>query len=118
MKSKLHKETLKVVKECYPNEAIVEELPIKAKGHTLFIDIFIPRLKIGIECDGVQHFEFSKMYHGDQYALARQKSNDRIKESFCEDKGITLIRIKYNDKITREFIYEKILSALTESDDV
>ena len=55
-----------------------------------------------IEFDGLQHFEPIKHFGG-QEAFEKLKTNDKIKNYYCEDNYINLIRIKYDevDKIER-----------------
>ncbi len=116
-KSDLHKTVLNLAKKCYPGEKIREEEAIKIGNHTLFLDIFFPRLKLAIECDGQQHFAFSKFFHSDAMSFNRQKKNDKIKEEYCNENKITLVRIKYNDQMTVEFLSQKILEAFKKTED-
>lgn len=113
-KSDLHKKILSLIKECFPKETIREEEPIKIGKKTLYLDIYIPRLNIAIEADGEQHFKFSKFYHADIFAFNKQKNNDKEKEEYCTESGITLVRIKYNDSMTVNDISKKITDKLRE----
>ncbi len=115
-KSELHKKVLSLVRECYPKETIKEELPIKIGNKTLYLDIYLPRLKIALECDGQQHSKFNKFFHADIASFNQQKKNDKNKEDYCEEEGISLIRVKYNDSMTVENITNKILDKLKESE--
>jgi very-short-patch-repair endonuclease len=115
MKSQLHKDVYLIIKDIYPNEQIIEEKTVKIGKQSLFIDIYIPKLKIAIECDGIQHEKFNKFFHQDIFAFASQKRNDEQKEIYCQDNGITLVRIKHNDKLDRQTVYEKIINKLKES---
>lgn len=47
-----------------------------------------------IEYDGIQHFEPVEFFGGQQGFEYRQ-ANDRIKDSYCKDHGIPLLRISY-----------------------
>ena len=111
-KSELHRTVLAMIKECFPQESIREEENIRIDGASLFIDIYMPRMKIAIECDGVQHEKFSKFFHGDAATFARSKKNDMLKERYCEIQKITLVRIKYNDTLSKDLVYNKIIDAL------
>lgn len=71
----------------------------------LRFDFYIPSLRMCIEYDGIQHFEVVNFFGGEESFLKRKK-NDEIKNNYCEDNYINLIRIKY-DKIDK---IEKILS--------
>ena len=105
--SQLHRDVYNLVKECYPNEKIREEEPINVGGKTLYLDIFIPRLKIAVECDGEQHFKFNKFYHTNSAAFVQQKKNDELKNGYCEDNNISLARVKFDDKLTKDLMMDK-----------
>ncbi len=109
MKSQLHKDTLKVLKECYPLEKIREEHPIKIGNKTLYLDLYIPRIKLGIECQGKQHFEFNKFHYQDANAFREAKRNDLRKEDECKELGITLIKVNYNEDMTKDLLLSRIL---------
>lgn len=61
----------------------------------LFFDFFLKQNNICIEFDGIQHFQ--PIYGKD--SLNRTIINDRIKNEFCINNNITLLRIKYSDNI-------------------
>lgn len=62
-------------------------------------DFYLPKQNICIEYQGPQHYEdgvFGKdAYTGLQYVQA----HDAIKRKYCEENGIMLIEIKYNEKV-------------------
>jgi very-short-patch-repair endonuclease len=70
-------------------------------------DFYLPEHNICIEFDGQQHFIPSKIFGGDEKLLETQR-NDKIKNEYCADNGIKLIRIKYN-----ECIEDKLISIQT-----
>lgn len=51
-----------------------------------------------IEYDGEQHFKSIKWFGGDE-ALKNVKIRDNIKNKFCQDNNIKLIRISYMDDV-------------------
>lgn len=57
-------------------------------------DFFLPIHNICIEYDGIQHFEPIE-YFGGESTLIEQIKKDRIKNEFCENNNIKLIRIPY-----------------------
>lgn len=72
------------------------------------LDIFIPELKIGIEYDGIA-------WHSSKIAINREN----IKNKFCIDNGIKLIRIKETDNKTNEIeIKDNIISYYRDKDDI
>jgi len=54
-----------------------------------------------IEFDGRQHFESVKGFGGDEQ-LKKTQYNDQIKNDFCEENNIKLIRLRYDEKINKE----------------
>ena len=81
--SKKEKEVLEYVKSIYQGE-ILENNRKQLEGKEL--DIFLPSLNLGIEFDGTY-------WHSKKGA----KENDKKKNRLCEQKGITLIRIKESE---------------------
>jgi hypothetical protein len=79
--------------------------PKKAK---MPFDFYIENLNICIEYDGIQHFE--KRFKMTDEDLISLQERDRIKDRYCEENNIYLIRIPYTDfdKI-EEIIKEKII---------
>ena len=62
----------------------------------LRFDFYLPDYNMCIEYDGPQHFKMST-YFGKE-AFENTQNNDKIKNEFCRDNGIKLLRIKYTDK--------------------
>lgn len=58
-------------------------------------DFYIPSARTCIEFDGKQHFQPMKFFGGLK-AYESLKINDKIKENYCEDNYINLIRIRYD----------------------
>ena len=69
-----------------------------ANNRRLLFDFYIPSINTCIEFDGKQHFEPVE-YWGGQEGLERRKRSDEIKNKFCTDNNINLIRISYNEDI-------------------
>jgi very-short-patch-repair endonuclease len=58
-------------------------------------DFYIPSLRICIEFDGKQHYEPMSFFGGVE-SFNKLKTNDKIKNDYCEENYINLIRIKYD----------------------
>jgi very-short-patch-repair endonuclease len=58
-------------------------------------DFYIPTMRTAIEFDGIQHFQPVDHFGGVE-AYERLKINDKIKEDYCEENYINLIRIRYD----------------------
>ena len=65
--------------------------------YSLPFDFYLPDHKICIEYDGIQHFEPIKQFGGLKGYTITQK-HDKIKNNYCSDNGIKLIRIPYWEK--------------------
>lgn len=96
-----------ILKEIYPNKIIRRHDRKTLKG--LELDFNIPELRLGIEYDGEQHFDkelYEKLY-GDGFD--RQVKRDRMKDKMCKKKNITLIRIKYDEPLTKYHIKKRLI---------
>jgi very-short-patch-repair endonuclease len=60
-------------------------------------DFYLPNYKICIEYDGELHYKSVEHMGGDKQ-LTRQKKHDRIKDKWCLENNIKLIRISYKKK--------------------
>ena len=59
-------------------------------------DFYLPQLNTCIEYDGIQHFE-PIVFFGGKRGLSIRKRMDEIKNKYCLDNNIILIRINYKD---------------------
>ncbi len=109
--SKGAQELLKIVQELYPYQRVELEHNVAERG-ALFLDIFLPRLKIAFEFDGEQHFQYIEHFHGSRDGFVRAKKRDVEKDELCKTRGITLVRVAYNEEMTKTLIHDKIDEAL------
>ena len=65
----------------------------------LKFDFYLPKQNLCIEYDGELHFHPSKRKDANKYLKSIQE-RDLIKNAFCEDSGIELLRIKFDQKLT------------------
>ena len=61
---------------------------------TLPFDFYIPSKNICIEYDGIQHFEPVEFFGGKE-GYNKTKMNDNLKNDYCRENNIRLIRIPY-----------------------
>lgn len=66
------------------------------KGFKLPFDFYLPEYNILIEYDGEQHFKVA--FGQTEEKLILQKQYDEIKNQWCKDNNIKLIRIPYYKK--------------------
>jgi len=105
--SKGAKELLELVQQIFPHQRIELEHNVADRG-ALFVDIYLPRLKLGFEYDGQQHFEYCEHFHGNRENFIKAKKRDAEKDQKCEEQEITLIRVAYNEEMTRDLIVAKL----------
>lgn len=66
--------------------------------HNLKFDFYLPYQNLCIEYDGIQHFEPIEAFGGEE-SFEKTKIRDRIKEEYCKNNNIHLIRIRYDEDI-------------------
>jgi len=64
----------------------------------LSFDFYLSKYNVCIEFDGQQHFCIIKHFGGEK-ALMENKIRDNIKNEYCKNNEIKLIRVKYNENI-------------------
>lgn len=85
-------------------------------GSYLYFDFYLPDYNCCIEYDGEQHFSPNKKFaYSEQEAIDKfykQQRYDKIKNQYCDDNHIKLIRIPYYDykNISFDYLIEKGLS--------
>ena len=64
----------------------------------LRFDFYLPDINTCIEYDGKQHFEAIE-YFGGEKQLKEQQIKDSIKNEYCKNNNITLLRISYKEDL-------------------
>lgn len=90
-KSKLQYECGQLIKQKFPTEIILEELPIP--GHDLTLDFFIPTRKIAFEAQGGQHHTYTPHYHKSNAGFQKALGRDANKVLWCESNDISLYTV-------------------------
>lgn len=95
--------------------------------YTIFIDdnyyrfdFYLPQYNLFIEYDGEQHYKPVR-YHGNNIeknmrVFNKTQEYDRIKNKYCEENDINLLRIPYWEKENIEIIINNCLQRLSEKD--
>ncbi|TEU14037.1 MAG: hypothetical protein E3J21_17065 [Anaerolineales bacterium] len=73
----------------------------------LELDIYVPELGIGIEYQGVQHYQPVKHWGGEE-ALKKCKERDSRKREICKRLGMELIYFKYDEDLSSELVQSKL----------
>ena len=89
----------KLVITCSIHGDFIQRPDHHLNGHgPLPFDFYLPEQNTCIEFDGLQHFKPIDWFGGVETFLYIQK-NDRLKDEYCLNNSIKLLRIKYNDDI-------------------
>ena len=73
--------------------------------NNLYLNFYIPNIKIAIECQGKQHFISSDFYGGEK-TLNEIKERDLLKRKLCDKNGIKILY--FTNIILDEYPYEVI----------
>jgi very-short-patch-repair endonuclease len=79
-------------------------------NYSLRFDFYLPDYKMCVEYDGEQHFKQMKALLGEERSLKvleDVKKRDRIKNKYCKENNINLLRINYKDYNNIEKILNK-----------
>lgn len=77
------------------------------------LDCYSEKLKVAIEHQGKQHYEFYSRFHKSIADFERQQKKDHRKEEICKERGIALILVPYwisqdSDETLQKFIRTKL----------
>ena len=106
---KMEKEVECVLKENnidYIHDCRRDRLPWLVNKISLSLDFYIPKLKIGIECQGRQHFE-AVMDFGGEEKLKKSIERDKKKLKLCKEHDVKLLYYDSEGNHT-EFLGEKV----------
>lgn len=96
----------------YDFQKIFEDCINPRTGHKLEFDFYLPDYRCCIEYDGKQHFEYQENTTGwnNKANFERGQYRDSIKNQYCKDNNIKLIRIPYwdYDKLDEQYLLQKI----------
>jgi len=82
----------------------------KTKQHNLEIDCFNESLKLGVEYNGRQHYNYVPHFHKNFEAFRNQQYRDDLKRRLCSENGILLIEVPYTvkNKDIPAFLYKRL----------
>lgn len=83
---------------------------VSENGVTLKFDFYLPKYNLLIEYDGKQHFEYTGYGWSTKEQLEKTQQRDNIKNQYCLNNNIRLIRIPYTDfnKLSEQYILDLI----------
>jgi len=110
--SKFQTSITKYVKNYFNGCKIIEEATFDncinpETNCKLRFDIYIPDKNIAIECDGIQHNKRDSYFNilAIKSGFTPSYVTDKIKESYCKENNIKLIRIPYSRTINQKYVY-------------
>lgn len=84
-----------------------------------WFDFYLPQYNLFIEYDGEQHF-YPVSFGADEFTTQKNfeliQKRDKIKDEYCNENGINLLRIPYWEKDNIETIINNCLQRLNEKD--
>jgi very-short-patch-repair endonuclease len=101
-----------IMKKLLPGEKIVNEHHL---GDRLKLDVYCPSYKLAAEYHGRQHFFYTQRFFDSKYDFEEAQKRDQKKIERCKELGITLIVFRYNDLLTEDSVYDRMLDAIRNS---
>jgi hypothetical protein len=102
-----------IIKKLLPGEKIINEHHI---GDRLKLDVYCPSYNLAAEYHGRQHFFYTQRFFDSIYEFKEAQKRDEKKIQMCKEMGITLVVFRYNDMLTEQSVYDRILDAIRSSD--
>ena len=101
-----------IMQKLLPGEKIVNEYHI---GDKLKLDVYCEKYKIAAEYHGRQHFFYTSRFYESKYEFEEAVARDIKKAKWCEDNGIALIVFRYNDSLTEQSVFDRMVDAIRSS---
>jgi hypothetical protein len=102
-----------IMQKILVGEKIVNEYTIV---DNLRLDVYCPKYKIAAEYHGRQHFFYTKRFFDSKYEFEQAQIRDEKKLQFCKDNGIALIVFRYNDTLTEDIVFNRMLEVIRKTD--
>lgn len=68
-------------------------------GKNLELDCYNDELELAIEYNGIQHYEYTPVFHKNKDSFYNTKYRDKMKETLCHKNGVKLIVVPYTVKL-------------------
>lgn len=76
---------------------ILEEVAIKPRLKTQYLDFYLPKLKLAVEVHGKQHYDYIPFFHKSLPGFVKHKERDMQKLEWCKLNNINLLELPYNE---------------------
>lgn len=97
------------MQKLFPGQKIINEYHI---GERLRIDVYCQEYRIGAEFHGRQHFYYTERFFESKYDFIQAQKRDERKLELCKQEGITLVVFRYNDDLSEQAVYDRLLQAI------
>lgn len=104
-----------VMKKLLPGEIIINEHHL---GDRLKLDVYCPKYKLAAEYHGRQHFYYTQRFFESKYDFEEAQKRDQKKADKCKELGIALVVFRYNDKLTEQSVYDRMIEAIRNTESV
>lgn len=74
-----------------------------AKDASLECDFWIPSARLIVEADGVQHYSDKHLF------FDCTRVNDRVKDEYCKQRGLRMLRIRYTRALNRNALVQYLV---------
>lgn len=101
-----------IMQKLLPGQKIVNEHYLDDK---LRLDVYCPSYQLAAEYHGRQHFYYTSKFYDSKYEFEEAQKRDAKKIEMCKERGIALVVIRYDDELTEESVYNRMLAAIRES---
>lgn len=98
-KSSGHTLALSLLGELFPNHTIYEEVSLPTCP-VMYADFWVPNIKLIVEVQGKQHYEYTPHFHKDKMDFYRAQARDKKKRNWCELNEIKLIQLSDEESDT------------------
>lgn len=71
---------------------------VTGSKYNLELDCYNESLRLAVEYNGAQHYNYIPFFHKNKEAFYNQKYRDELKRIKCKELGITLIEIPYTEE--------------------
>lgn len=103
-RSKYHIRARELIKQLFPLDMVLEEVPIPSS--LLKFDFVLPNRRLCLEIQGEQHYTYNSFFFASKSEWMAAQRNDRLKEEWCQNNNIRLVLLPY-DKDNDE--WEKLI---------
>ena len=114
-KRKYHKtegKLLEILKQIFGRVNVIASVhPLWAfstKKVLLEYDIGVPSIRLLVEYDGIQHYEYPNFFHKTRKEFNAQVERDKLKRELAFSNGWNLLVVKYNEDVTYGNIFKKL----------